>query len=99
MDDAGDAVAVWSGKGPGDAQGIFQQWIKKAADDAGPRVTDAYGGSSTNAPQIRNGASLGADVKTFVFDLSENMVSPDASDWDHNIENPMNWGPHQGRRR
>ena len=95
MSDAGDTVIVWSGTGPGDTQGlggIFQQQIKRPADDAGPRVTDAYNFvSATNVTQIRNGVSLGADVKTFVFDLSENMLSDTTTNWNHSIENPLNW--------
>jgi len=100
LDDTGDIVIVWSGRGdvPGqeDDQGIFMRREGLDADVAGPTVTDVlYKQEPETGPDtlevVLDGSLIRYNVNQFVVVFSEDLNQIYGDVGAHSILNPEHW--------
>ena len=99
LDDAGDAVVVWSGNGElagqVDAQGIFSQRFAQANDTAPPTVSEvlnAVNVSGTNTvKQIADSAVVDTAPTKLVVTFGENLSTQGGASGPHSVLNLANW--------
>ncbi|NLE36993.1 MAG: S1 family peptidase, partial [Pirellulaceae bacterium] len=95
LSDTGDAVFVWSGNGPGDAQGIFTKRLFKEIDDAGPMVTDVHtvvtDGSSVQLDVVGEDTIIYTTVNRFVVTFGEQLDITHGSRGAQSVLNPDHW--------
>ncbi|MCG2682221.1 MAG: S1 family peptidase, partial [Planctomycetales bacterium] len=99
LNDTGDAVIVWSGKGevPGqeDAQGVFFQRFAQRRDNAGPTVGDVLNVGSQNGTvtlnRVLDGTDIGSVATRFVVTFGENVSTASGASGAQSVLNPANW--------
>lgn len=92
MDDTGDFVVAWSGKGLGDDQGIFHRRFEVPSDIAGPQVADVLHVPAGDAPyQVFQRDVIEDDnVTQFVVSFGEDLNEVSQTDY-NSVENLQNW--------
>ncbi len=99
VDDAGDAVIVWSGNGqvPGqqDSQGIFLQRSDRTEDAAGPSVGNVYNvvaeNGTTILERVAEGTVFAEGPTQFVITFGEALSTQSGSSGAGSVLNLENW--------
>ncbi len=87
MEPDGDIVVVWSGRGPGDEQGIFARRYNETTDTAGPLATDLL----VAGERVGDGDQVVANVSQFALVFDENMSTAGGVNGVHSVLNPNNF--------
>jgi hypothetical protein len=92
MDAAGNMVAVWSGNGSSDSQGVFSQRYMQTPDTAGPFVTEVLNSDAGNYTTINQDEIFATSVSNFKVIFDEAVVSATSgATFANSVRNVNNW--------